>query len=55
MSAPRGRGRFRFQLVRLSRDGVEVELCASPINTGEDYTRPTSLKAGLEKTCGTSM
>ncbi|HHW10407.1 MAG TPA: hypothetical protein GXX29_10570 [Firmicutes bacterium] len=49
------RGRFRFQLIKLSPDGTELDLYVSAINTAETYTNPPSLTAAIEATAGPYM
>lgn len=48
-------GRFRFQILELSKDGKDFKLYQSAINTAEPYSVPESLSKEVEKVTGVYM
>ncbi len=48
-------GRFRFQILELSKDGKNFKLYQSAINTAENYSVPERLTAEVEKVAGPYM
>lgn len=48
-------GRFRFQILELSRDGKEFKLYQSAINMAEPYSVPRSLSREVEAVAGAYM
>ena len=48
-------GRFRFQILELTKDGKEFKLYQSSINMAETYSVPKSLTAEAEKVAGAFM
>jgi len=48
-------GRFRFQILELSKDGKNFKLYQSAINTAEPYSVPERLTAEVEKVAGPYM
>lgn len=48
-------GRFRFQILELSKDGRHFKLYQSAINTAGTYSVPAGLTAEVEKAAGTFM
>ena len=48
-------GRFRFQILELSKDGKDFKLYQSAINTAEPYSVPESLSKEVEKVAGVYM
>lgn len=48
-------GRFRFQILQLSKDGKDFKLYQSSINMAEPYSVPASLSKEVEAVAGTYM
>ena len=48
-------GRFRFQILELSKDGKDFKLYQSSINMAEPYSVPASLSKEVEAVAGTYM
>ena len=48
-------GRFRFQILELSKDGKDFKLYQSSINMADPYSVPASLSKEVEKVAGTYM
>lgn len=48
-------GRFRFQILELSKDGKDFKLYQSAINMADPYSVPASLSSDVEKVAGTYM
>ncbi len=48
-------GRFRFQILQLSPDGVDFKLYQSAINMADDYSIPPSLTKEVEAAAGAYM
>ncbi|HHV38299.1 MAG TPA: hypothetical protein GXX70_02255 [Tepidimicrobium sp.] len=48
-------GRFRFQILELSKDGKDFKLYQSAINTAETYSVPARLTAEVEEVAGAYM
>src|SRR5665647_2018609 len=48
-------GRFRFQILELSKDGKEFKLYQSSIITAQSYSVPTSLSKKVETVAGAFM
>jgi predicted AlkP superfamily phosphohydrolase/phosphomutase len=48
-------GRFRFQILELSKDGVDFKLYQSSINIAEPYSVPERLSSEVEKVAGAFM
>lgn len=48
-------GRFRFQILQLSKDGKDFKLYQSAINMAEPYSVPESLSKEVEAVAGTYM
>jgi predicted AlkP superfamily phosphohydrolase/phosphomutase len=48
-------GRFRFQILELSKDGKDFKLYQSSINMADPYSVPASLSAEAEKAAGVYM
>ncbi len=48
-------GRFRFQILELSRDGQEFKLYQSAVNMADPYSVPASLSKEVETAAGTYM
>lgn len=51
----RRKGRFRFQIFELSKDGVDFKLYQSAIHTAENYSIPEKLTAEVEALAGPYM
>ncbi len=49
------KGRFRFQILELSRDGKHFKLYQSAINMADPYSVPASLSKEVEKVAGAYM
>jgi len=48
-------GRFRFQILELTKDGKDFKLYQSAINMADPYSVPASLSAEVEKVAGVYM